>query len=143
MANNAYIEELFNVMMQFGKIVAHQTQESHEEKVATMLQFAALHFLKSKPAQTVGDLANDLKLSKSSTTQLIKRLSHAGLVKRDSDKDDLRITRITLTPGGEEEMILQKKKMLNKIGTLFSKVPQKDIKELIRIYRAIIEGIKK
>lgn len=143
MTKNTYIEELFNTMMQFGKLVTQQTNESHEERTATMLQFAALNILKNSPHQTIGDLADCLKLSKSSATQLIERLVNAGYVKRDSDRDDLRITHIALTHTGEYEIISQKKKMLQKIGNLFLKVPEKDIKELVRIYGAIIEGLKK
>lgn len=143
MTKNKDIEGLFNTMMQFGKLITQQAKESHEERNATMLQFAALSLLKGKPYQPIGDLADCLKLSKSSTTQLIERLVHAGFVKRDSDREDLRITRIVLTPTGESEIIQQKKKMLEKTGKLFSKVPGKDIKELIRIYSIVIEGLKK
>ena len=69
-----YIEQLFNTMGQLHKFLDAQTQESHDERIATFMQFSALKFLIEKKLSTVGDIAGQLKLSKSSATQLIERL---------------------------------------------------------------------
>lgn len=135
-------EKLFEILMQIGKLVGQHINQSHEEKRATMLQFSTLSFLNNKPGQTLGNIADFLKLSKSSATQLVERLVGAGLVNKVMDKKDLRITRVVLTKSGEDEIKKQKKKMIQMINKLFSNTPEKDIKELIRIYSNIITHIQ-
>lgn len=142
MDNNSDFEQLFSTMMQLGKLMSQQTQETHEERTATMLQLMALQFLKEQPNGTVSELAKLLELSKSSATQLIERLAKAGLVKRINDKEDRRIVRLVITENGEKEFIALKKKLMEKMQKIFSKIPAKDLRELIRIHTNLIETLK-
>lgn len=137
------IEHLFTTMMQLGKLMSQRTQETHEERIATMLQFAALNFVKEQPNGTVGDFAKFMQLSKSSATQLVERLVKADLVERLPDKDDRRIIRITLTPSGEKEYEVLHEQMLKKMKVFTSKIPAKDLREIIRITTNLIETLKK
>ncbi len=143
MHNTPDIERLFNTMLQLGKLVSQQAQESHMQRTATMLQFSALHFLKEQPNVTVSDLAQFLQLSRSSATQLIERLVKSGFVQRVNDKKDRRITRLVITKLGEKEFIMLKGKLMKKMQKVFSKIPEKDIKELIRIHTNLVETLKK
>ncbi len=137
------IEQLFGTMLQLGKLMSQQTAETHEEKTATMLQFFALHFLKEQPNGTVTDFCKFLNLSKSSATQLVERLVKAGLVRRIDDSADRRIIRLSITENGKKEFIVLKKKLMEKMHRIFSKVPQRDVRELIRIHTNLIETFKK
>ncbi len=143
MNTNSDFEQLFSTMMQLGKLMSKHTQETHEEQSATMLQLIALQFLKEQPNGTVSDLANFLKLSKSSTTQLVERLVKAGSAERVNDTEDRRIIRLNITENGEKEFVMLKNKMMEKMQRIFSKVPAKDIRELIRIHTNLIETLKK
>lgn len=143
MSNTSDFEQLFNTMLQFGKLMAQQTQESHEEKMATRLQFFALKFLKDQPNGTIGDLAKPLHLSKSSTTQLIERLVKLGLVERVDDKEDRRIIRLVITENGEKEFVVLRKRLMEKMQKIFSKIPPEDLRELIRIHTNLIETLKR
>ncbi len=141
--NNAdLIEQLFSTVMQLRKLISQRTYESHEEKVATMLQFSALNFLKDQSEVSVGDLSEFLQLSKSSATQLTERLVKMRLTKRVSDKQDRRVIRLIITTKGEDELITLKKKTMKKMHRFFSKIPEKDIKELIRIHTNLIKTLK-
>ncbi len=142
MTNISDIEQLFSTMLQFGKLMSQHTQESHEERTATMLQFSALHFLREQPNGTVTDLANFLKLSKSSTTQLIERLTKASLVKRIADIEDRRMVRLIITEDGKKEFIVLKKKFIEKMQKIFSKIPARDLREIIRIQTNLVETLK-
>src|SRR5437868_5507394 len=102
MSKQQYIEQLFNTMSQLRKLLESKAQESHEERTATMMQFSALKFLRTAKNSTVGDIAGQLKLSKSSATQLIERLVKAGFVKRLNDREDRRIVHLTITSAGEQ-----------------------------------------
>jgi len=143
MAATSDIEQLFGTMLQLGKLMSQQTQETHEEKAATMLQFFALHFLKDRPNGTVTNLCKFLNLSKSSATQLIERLVKARLVRRIDDRKDRRIIRLSITESGKNEFIVLKKKLMEKMHRIFSKVPQSDLQELIRIHTNLIKTFKK
>ncbi len=142
MSGTDYIERLFNTMMQFGKLITQRTHESHEERIATILQLSALNFLKTQPNATVGDLAHSLQLSKSSATQLVERLVRTCLVGRQHDKKDRRIVRLVLTGRGQKHILVLKKQILEKLSKIFSKVPKEDIKKLIRIYTDLIKRLK-
>lgn len=143
MDNKSDFEQLFATMMQLGKLMSQQTQETHEERIATMLQLMALQFLKEQPNGTVSELAKLLELSKSSATQLIERLAKAGLVERINDKEDRRIVRLVITEDGEKEFLALKKKLMKKMQKIFSKIPAQDLRELIRIHSNLIETLKK
>ena len=138
-----YIEQLFNTFGQLHKFLDAQTQESHDERIATFMQFSALKFLIEKNLSTVGDIAGQLKLSKSSATQLIERLVKAKLVKRMDDQKDRRIVRLTITLAGEREIINLKKKFIAKMSKILSKIPEQDLRELVRIHINLIDTLQK
>ena len=143
MTSTSDIEQLFSTLLQLGKLMSQHTQETHEERTSTMLQFSALQFLKEQSNGTVTELAKYLKLSKSSATQLVERLEKAGLVERINDQEDRRIVRLVITQGGEKELISLKEKLIGKMKKIFSKIPAQDIRELIRIHTNLIESLRK
>ncbi len=142
MDKQRYIDQLFNTMWQLRKFIGTQNQESNEEKIATMMQFSALMFLKSNKNSSIGNLAGHLKLSKSSATQLIERMVKMGFIGKVNDKTDRRIIHIAITPTGEQNIIDLKKKVMDKMGKIFQKVPEKDLMELIRIHSNLVEILK-
>ncbi len=142
MVKNELIEQLFNTLVQLRKLVAQQVQESYEEKSSTLLQFSALIFLIEQPKATVSELASFLRLSKSSATQLVERLVKLKQVARVPDEDDRRVVRLQITQQGKADLALLKEKMTDKMTKFLSKVPEKDLKELVRIHTDLIEGLK-
>jgi MarR family transcriptional regulator, organic hydroperoxide resistance regulator len=143
MSKQQYIDQLFNTMGQLRKLLETQTQESHVDKHATIMQYSALMFLKDNRTATVGDVASHLKLSKTSATQLIERLAKTSLVDRINDTEDRRIVRISITSAGEQQVMDLKKKYREKMGKIISKIPDEDLKELIRIHKNLIETLQR
>ena len=136
------IEELFNSIEQLRKLLQFQVQESYEERAATIMQFLTLTHIKDQSTSTVGDIAAHLKLSKSSATQLIERLVKIDLVKRIDDKEDRRIVRLSITLAGEKEIIRLRKKYLERLGKIFSRIPDQDLKEMTRIHNTLIKTLQ-
>ena len=66
-----------------------------------------------------------------------------SLVERINDKEDRRIIRLVITENGEKEFIALKKKLMEKMQKIFSRIPSKDLKELIRIFTNLIETLSK
>jgi DNA-binding MarR family transcriptional regulator len=142
MNRQIYIEQLFNTMGQLRKVLESRAQMIKDEKTATIMQYSALKFLKLNKNSTVSNLAIYLRLSKSSATQLVERLVKVNLVERGPDKNDRRIIHLTITSEGEQKIIELRKKFINKMKKIFSKIPEEDLKELIRIHTNLIEAIR-
>lgn len=143
MSKQQYIDELFQSMNQLRKLFKSQTQESHEDKVATMMQYSTLAFLKQHKNVPMREVASEFSLSKSSATQLVERLVNAGFVNRINDQDDRRIVRLTITSEGEQHLRDMKKRFRNKMEKILSKIPEQDLKELVRIHTELIETLQK
>lgn len=137
------VEDFFETNIQIGKFLHQLSNISMEDKVTTMLQMHALTYLKKHPGETVGELAQSFQMSSSSAAQFMERLEKADLVERIQDKKDKRIIRLSITKNGEREFIILKKKFMDKMQKIFSKIPANDIREIIRIQTNLIETLKK
>src|SRR5207245_1405480 len=107
-----------------------------------LLQSQALSFLQKQPNAKMTDLANYLKLSSSSTTQLIERMVHSGYVARINDEHDRRVVHISVTKQGLEKLQQMKEEKRNNMKKLFSKIEKKDVIELIRIQEKILHNLQ-
>lgn len=140
--NQTDIEKLINTMFQLKKLISNKATETHEDRIATMLQFSALSVLMEQKNCSMTNIVKSLQLSKSSATQLIERLFKAKLVERMIDIDDRRNVRLKITEKGKEEFILLKKKIIEKMTKILLNIPDHDIKELIRIHTNLITTLK-
>lgn len=143
MVNQLYIEQLLNSMRQFRKIIENKSQTTPEERVATVMQYSALKFVKKNKSSTVGELALYLNLSKSSATQFIERLVKMDFIERIHDQKDRRIIHLIIKKEGEIQMIKMKKRFVNNMTKIFSQIPENDLKEFIRIQTKLIEALQK
>jgi DNA-binding MarR family transcriptional regulator len=66
----------------------------------------------------VGDIADYLLLRHHSAVELTDRAEAAGLVRREPDESDARVTRVRLTPGGEERLAQLSSVHLNELRGL-------------------------
>jgi len=119
-----------------------QSSESHEDRVASMLQYAALTAVSEERGMTNSQLADTLCLSPSSATQLAERLVKAGFIERFSDTSDRRITRLKLTQLGERELDILRQKKLEKMKSVLSVISAEDQQHLVRIYSNLIEKLE-
>ncbi len=133
--------EIISTFIRIRQVFSQQHECSFEKKLTTMLQFEALNYVDTTEGNTMNGLAGYLKTSLSSTTQLIKRLTKLGLVKRTNDPADRRIIRLSITPKGKMEQERVKKNIETKMTRIFSKVSEKDLMNLIRIQKKIVENL--
>lgn len=111
-------------------------------EAATMLQLQALSLLNEKPGSTVGELAQELRMSSPAIAQLTDRLVGAQLIERKNDKDDRRVVRLFLTKTGKEDLQKVSPLLKQRLGKVFSQVPEGDLKELVRIFTNILNNIE-
>ena len=136
------IDKLISLSMQISKIMSQQSDFSIEEKAATILQYHVLSFLHEQPQAKLSAVAIYLHSSLSSTTQLIERMYKAGLVTRQQDKKDRRITHLSLTKNGVAKLNQLQELRHKKMKNLLSHIPEKDIQELIRIQETLVNNLK-
>jgi DNA-binding MarR family transcriptional regulator len=93
-------------------------------------RFMVLQLLESSPGITITAIAQELKLTLGSASQLIDRLEHDGLVSRQEVKSDRRVRRIFLREKGQE-IIAQCRSMASiKQLDLLSNVPPNHLNTL-------------
>lgn len=85
----------------------HWSQTQARTVGLTPAQHQLLVAIKGHPGAydpTISDLAEYLLLRHHSVVELVDRAANAGLVKRSRDAEDGRLTRVALTPDGEDRL---------------------------------------
>jgi DNA-binding MarR family transcriptional regulator len=136
--NKQLVESFINAYSSLKRLMQRISSGSHEDKMATLLQYQALSFLAEHKQTTVGELATNLDMSSSAVAQLIDRLILAGRIIRKNDASDRRIAHISLTQNGKKELLRIRKMHIEKMSYILSHIPEKDLKELIRIQTEMI-----
>ncbi|PIR66504.1 MAG: hypothetical protein COU51_03090 [Parcubacteria group bacterium CG10_big_fil_rev_8_21_14_0_10_36_14] len=105
--------------------------------VNSAIRFASLQFIIEKEKPTMKDLASFLHIKPPSATILINGLVRFGFIKRKSDTKDRRITRLRITEKGKDYFDKTLKKMSNNVRTIFTKLSEQEIGELIKILKKL------
>jgi DNA-binding MarR family transcriptional regulator len=84
-------------------LVDARLRKSHELPLAF---FESLLFISRAPrgSMRVGDLAQALRVTVGGTSKLVDRIEKTGLIARESDPDDRRASRVTLTTAGKRKL---------------------------------------
>jgi DNA-binding MarR family transcriptional regulator len=104
----------------------------------TFSQMEILHFIGISGKKTMKNIADYLKITPPSVTELIKEMEKKNLVKRIAGKKDKRIVSVVLANTAKKNYISickNKERILNK---MISKLSQKDCQNLERIIKIII-----
>lgn len=139
---NPDLDELISVMQEIWRFVIRQHKESFNAHKATILQFHALRYLVEYPNITMKELAKHLRMTVSSATQFINRLSDLKFVSRINDKGDRRIVHLRVTEKGKNELESIKKKKAQQMKKVFSRLSSVDIKTLLRIQKTLLASFK-
>lgn len=90
-------ELISNQLRAIRKIIKHSADRDIAQSGLTVPQISVLKALSAQDGQSLKNLSNDLGLSHSTVSGIVDRLERNGLVKRQVDAQDKRITRIYLT----------------------------------------------
>ena len=136
------LEQFLDTMSKIRRFVDKLSPVNFQNKMATILQIHALTFLKENPKSTVGKLGKYLAMSSSSITQLTERLVKDNWVKRTYNPKDRRIVHISLTESGENQLRQMRRKRIEKMSRFLSYMPEKDLKEIVRIHTSLLEKLE-
>lgn len=133
-----YLERLDDIFQQLSRRIRLELSQNLVDGI-TMSQFAVLNKISGKGKVTVSEAAVDLNVSLSAITALADRLYKAGLVDRSRDEQDRRLVWLTLTKDGEG-IIAECRKARNQMAEKYlSRLPEEDMRHLVRIYEKILK----
>lgn len=127
--------EAWALMMQFFRVVK---QKSLAEFELTPAQAQLLANLDPESPAPMSDVAESLGCDASNVTGLVDRLEERGLLERRLASDDRRVKMIAVTPTGGR----QRAKLLSRWHEpppSIANLPERDLKELLRILRKAAE----
>lgn len=135
-----HLEEFMKTMRMIHKTLPKNIFNTDGE--FTPLQLEALLFLHMNPKSTVSTLGKYLQLSSSAAAQFTDRLVKTGLLKREDNPQDRRSVLLSLTPKGDLVFSQMHRIHMGKIEEIISLMPEKDVKELHRIFSDFFEKIE-
>ncbi|MDO8682267.1 MAG: MarR family transcriptional regulator [Armatimonadota bacterium] len=98
MNSTAYVEKISSL---FGRIIANSLQlQIPDELVDVDLTYQQLHaliYINQHTSCSIGDLASGLAITHPAAVKLIERMQRKGLVTKNEDLQDRRVSCITLT----------------------------------------------
>ena len=103
----------------------------------TFSQMEILHFIGVSGKKTMKNIADYLKITPPSVTELTKEMERKNLIKRIAGKKDKRIVSVTLTNTAKKNYISICKKKEAILNQMVSKLSEKDKKTLGRIIKII------
>lgn len=96
------IREVMRLLPELGIAITRSIPTHVRHEGVSMAQVKAMVHLFEYGPQTMGDLADGLKITTPSATGLINPLAEQGFVVRDRDEDDRRVVRVSLSEHAEE-----------------------------------------
>ncbi|HVU75351.1 MAG TPA: MarR family winged helix-turn-helix transcriptional regulator [Candidatus Paceibacterota bacterium] len=97
------------------------------------MRLETMRFIASVHGATMRDVAQYLRITAPSATSLTAGLIRRKLLKRERDKKDKRIVRLSLAPEGKKLLAAYERSSHALMHEVFSKLDEHDIRELVRI----------
>ena len=104
----------------------------------TFSQVEVLNFIGPHSKKTMKDLAEYLKITPPSATEIVAEMERKGLVKRIGDKKDRRVIFITIAPSAKKLYVASLKRKDQVFKKMLAKLDERDRKNLERIIRILI-----
>jgi DNA-binding MarR family transcriptional regulator len=101
------------------------------------MRLETLRYIGEHRESTMRDIATYLRITAPSATSLIAGLARRKLIARERDKKDKRITRLRLSREGRAMLSAYEKGSSTLMKEVFSKLDAADIRELVRILKAL------
>ncbi len=114
-----------------------QTLKEKRPSIISILQLEVLSYVKEEKNPLMKDVAEFLHITPPSATSLINRLVKGGLLKREIDKNDRRVIRLTITSKGEKILKKKLEQHFKKIADIIGKLNKKEQEFLIQIFQKL------
>lgn len=135
--NNTIDKKLFEMIFNVYKIMKKNYSLLNDNDLS-MVQLHGLMYVFEHPQCSLKELAKKFSISTPSANDLVNRLVNLNLIKREEDKKDRRLIRLSLTDKGKRVLnkILKTKKQC--FSFLIKKISFEEKKQLLSILKKII-----
>jgi DNA-binding MarR family transcriptional regulator len=118
------------------------TRKDAEASGLTPIQFLVLRMLKQYPQIGLTELSDLMHKGASTTSGVVDRLVHAGLIIREKPETDKRAVILHLTPKGEDLLNRTNERLMRRLSPLLQ-LSDDDVEHLLRIHQQIIHILLK
>lgn len=129
---------LGDLLLVFRRNILESVKKEGFKYNLTFSQMEVLRFIGPSGKETMRHIADYLKITPPSATEIVAELEKRGLVKRKGDKDDRRLVFIVPTEMSKKLFVSLFKRKDAVLKKMISKLNEKDKKNLERIIRILI-----
>jgi DNA-binding MarR family transcriptional regulator len=129
---------LLDLLLVFRRSILENIRNEGLRCDLTLSQAEVLDFIGLSGKETMKNIADYLKITPPSATEIVTEMEKKGLVKRINDKKDRRIVFITLTSMAKKLSVSLCKRKEFILEKMLSKLSEKDHKSFERIIRILI-----
>ena len=140
---NTINDQLTEMVFAFSRTMREGMAFDSDASRLTVLQLQALIFIHKKKIVSIGDIANQFKVSLPTATVLSGKLVKMNIVKRTRGRSDRRIIKISFTQKGEHLLKKAIRQRHQKINKLLSYLSVEDKKRLFNILNNLLVRIQK
>ncbi|MEI6296548.1 MAG: MarR family transcriptional regulator [bacterium] len=130
-------EKLISAVFDFGRVMRERIGSVNFSHNLSHGQIQTLKFIESNKGRTMKEISSFLRVRPPTATTMINSLVKSGEIKRVDDEGDRRITKLELTKKGEKILKESFGTVAKELKSIFSKLNDKDIENLINILEKI------
>jgi DNA-binding MarR family transcriptional regulator len=143
MINTKINEKIMEVFFEVSRSIREKMSFDCDAAQLTVLQLQSLILISKHKTMSMGDIANEFKISLPTATVLTDKLVKMKLIKRNKSANDRRIVNVTLTKKGKTLLKKAMKQRHIKINELLSYLPLKDRERLFEILNNLSLNFRK
>jgi DNA-binding MarR family transcriptional regulator len=140
---NTINDQLTEIVFAFSRIMKEGMAFDSDASQLTVLQLQTLIFIHKKKIVSMGDVANQFKVSLPTATVLSEKLVKMNIAKKTRSRNDRRIVKVSLTQKGENLFKQAIRQRHQKINKLLSYLSAEDKKRLFNILNSLLVKIQK
>jgi DNA-binding MarR family transcriptional regulator len=129
-------QELTSLFFEMRQAIRANLPRSQADPNAWM-RCETLRFIDKDERPTMQEIARHLRITAPSATSLVRKLDSLGWIARKPSGSDKRVVRISLTPAGQRELARYRKQSQQTMQKVFSKLPDSDLRHLMRVLRSL------
>lgn len=137
------VSEILKLLPELGRALATSVPDKVKHQGISNAQVRAVVHLAEYGPQTMGNLAQGLRITTPSTTGLINPLADMGLVERERDGEDRRVVRVSLSAKAKKmagQVLTQRRAEVEQAMVGMSEEAKANFLEGLRRLAAVYDG---
>lgn len=139
--DDALLDELDASVSMLGRLFSARHGEMCSEPSVTMSQALTMRVLAEQDGLKIGELAALMGIKAPAASSLVEAMERGGLISREHDPDDRRISRIHLTEQGREALTASERFRREHMRRYVSVLTREDVEDILRVHRKLIESL--